>query len=168
MPQVNACLTTERLRFDLWKQKDANALYHLHADPRVQAGYPFGPDMWTREAIEQRLTGYIAEQERGGLTKWKLSLRDGTFIGRAGWSSWADGALELGYAISPEFQGRGYAVEASLSLVRWALATRPERLVGFALLSNSASRHILLRTGMIYEGDHLIRGAMHAFYAAIG
>jgi RimJ/RimL family protein N-acetyltransferase len=112
------------------------------------------------------LTNYIAEQKREGLSKWKVSLHEGTFVGRAGWSRWGKEELELGYAIKPDFQGRGYALEASRSLIAWARMNRPERLVGFAPLANSASRHILARSGMIYEDDRLINGVIHAFYTA--
>lgn len=95
-------LTTARLRFDRWTDDDFEALFALHADPRVQPSYAPGPEKWTRVGIVARLAGYRDEQVRLGFTKWRLGLHDGTFLGRAGWSPWEDGALEIGYAILPD------------------------------------------------------------------
>ena len=158
-------LASNRLRFDRWLKDDFTLIYGLHADPRVQVGYSAGPEAWTEEAIQQRLTDYIAEQDKIGFSKWKLSLQDGTFIGRAGWSRWGKSELEIGYAIKPVFQGHGYASEACKRLIEWGQERRSERLVGFALLNNSASRHILQRAGMVYDDDRLINGVLNAFYS---
>lgn len=78
--------TSARLRFDRWRPEDFELLYELHSDSRVQTGFASGPEAWTKDGIRKRLDDYIAEQERFGITKWKLSLLDGTFIGRGGWS----------------------------------------------------------------------------------
>jgi RimJ/RimL family protein N-acetyltransferase len=155
-------LSTPRIRFDNWERGDADLLFELHSDPVIQKGYPFSPAAWTRDALSARLKHYIGEQERDGITKWKLSLTDGTFVGRAGWSRWGDHEIEIGYAILPAFQGRGIAGEAASVLLDWAKRHRPEPLVGFALVQNLASRRILESIGMTCEGERSISGA--AFY----
>lgn len=160
-------LTTPRLRLDAWSPSDFPLLFALHSDPRVKSGYPADADSWTEPAIRARLAGFIAEQETLGLTKWKMSLHDGTFIGRAGWSPWDRDEWEIGYAISPEHQGRGYAVEAAAGLLSDARRNRlPRQLVGFALVNNTASRRVLERIGMTFEGERLIRDMPNAFYRA--
>lgn len=161
-------LTTDRLRFDCWSASDFDDLYALHADPRVQPSYAPGPEEWTRESIAGRLAGYRDEQARLGFTKWKLSLHDGTFIGRAGWSPWREGALEIGYAILPEAWGHGLATEAARALVQWARASRPaeQRLVGFARAHNRASRRVLERSGLAFVDLRDIGGLPHSFHEA--
>ncbi len=155
---------SERLRFDAWRAEDLPLLYALHADPAVQTGYSVGPEAWTWAGLERRLTSFIDEQRRFGLTKWKLSLRDGPFIGRAGWSPHADG-LELGYAVMPAFQGRGFAREAAVASIAWARHHRPsEDLVAFALVGNSASRRVLETAGMRLVDERMVHGALHAFF----
>jgi RimJ/RimL family protein N-acetyltransferase len=85
--------------------------------------------------------------------------------GRAGWSQFEDGSIEIGYAIKPEFWGHGYAGEAATALMQWAKSNRPEnRLVGFALPSNKASLRILERIGMEILENRKIAGAEVAFY----
>ncbi len=53
-----------------------------------------------------------------------LVRRDtGEAVGAAGVAAPdADGPVEIGYAVYPEQEGRGYATEAARGLVRWALA----------------------------------------------
>jgi [ribosomal protein S5]-alanine N-acetyltransferase len=163
--QSQLMLTTERLRFETWRPEDHKLLFELHADPRVQTSYAPGPHKWTMAGIDRRLNGYMEEQENFGFTKWKLSLSDGTFIGRAGWSPWKEAALEIGYAIKPQFWNNGYASEAAQALVTWARAHRPnDSLVGYALPHNETSRRILERIGMEFVDYRDIAGAEFAFY----
>lgn len=85
----------------------------------------------------------------------------------AAWSAWGEDELELGYAISPEHQGCGYAVEVASALLSEARRHRlPRQLVGFALENNAASRHVLERIGMTFEGERVIGGLLHALYRA--
>ena len=85
----------------------------------------------------------------------------------AGWSAWGEDELELGYAISPEHQGCGYAVEVASALLSEARRHRlPRQLVGFALVNNAASRHVLERIGMTFEGERVIGDLLHALYRA--
>mgnify|MGYP002085118139 CR=1 FL=1 len=158
-------LMTERLRFETWKREDKDLLFELHADPRMQKSYAPGPNKWTIQAIELRLTGYMEEQANFGFTKWKLCLSDGTFIGRAGWSPWGKATLEIGYAIKPQFWNNGYASEAASALLAWGQAHHPhDTLVGFALSNNSASRRILEKIGMKFVDYRTIAGVDNAYY----
>ncbi len=105
------------------------------------------------------------EQASAGFTKWKLSLSDGTFIGRAGWSPWEEDSLEIGYAVKPQFWNKGYASEAAVALMAWAKVHRPrESLVGFALPGNVASRRILEKIGMEFLDYREIAGAAFVYY----
>jgi [ribosomal protein S5]-alanine N-acetyltransferase len=163
--QSQIMLTTNRLRFETWRQEDVDLLFELHADPRVQTSYAPGRHKWTIEGINRRLTEYMQEQTGFGFTKWKLSLSDGTFIGRAGWSPWEEATLEIGYAIKPQFWGNGYASEAAQTLLSWARANRPfDYLVGFALPSNLASLKILEKMGMELLDYREIAAAKFAYY----
>lgn len=84
-------------------------------------------------------------------TYWLLVLREGkTGIGLAGFKGapGGEGEVEIGYGISPAFQGRGYMTEAVQALVRWAFeqpgcaSIRAE-----TLRSNLPSQRVLQKTG---------------------
>lgn len=158
-------LRTERLCFEAWQTEDKALLFELHSDPRVQTAYVPDPKKWTMAGIERRLNGYMNEHARFGITKWKLKLPDGTFIGRAGWSPWEENSLEIGYAIKPEFWRNGYASEAAFALVSWAKVHHPpNELVGFALPDNLGSRRVLEKIGMKFSDFREIAGASFAYY----
>lgn len=157
-------LTSERLGFHHWLEDDLDDLFRLHADPAVQTGYVPGPAKWTRDAMAESLARYRLEDDAHGITKWRLSLHDGTFVGRAGWSPWQEGRIEIGYAILPAFQGRGLAAEAANALVAWARRWRSEPLSGYALPDNAASRRILEKIGMTFVDERPIDGGTFAYY----
>ena len=160
-------LETERMRLETWLRnpEDFEDLYELHTDERVKPSYAPGPGKWTRDGLAKRYSDYLTEQEQHGLTKWRAVLMDGTFVGRAGWSPWHAGSLEIGYAFKPDFWGLGLATEVTAALIDWARQNRPEfKLVGFALTHNLASRRILAKSGMSFLELRDIAGVENAYY----
>lgn len=157
-------LETERLVFHPFTGDDFDLLAELHADPEVQR-YIGGA--WPREAIQGRLDSYVAEQDRYGFSKWKVFLRDGTFVGRAGISFWdQNGEFELGYTFARAAWGRGLATEAARAVVERFFATTNEaRLHGFTDAENLGSRRVLENVGMVFQGEEdLGFGGMSAVY----
>ena len=157
-------LETERLVFRPFTANDVELLAQLHSDPEVQR-YIGG--MWPPEAIQGRIDQYIADQAKYGFSKWKVYLRDGTFIGRAGASYWDRvGEFELGYSFARAAWGQGLATEAAQAIVDRFFATMDEqRLHGFTDVANVGSRRVLEKVGMAYLGDEdLGFGGMSAVY----
>jgi ribosomal-protein-alanine N-acetyltransferase len=61
--------------------------------------------------------------------------------------------LDLGYALSGEFHGKGYATEAVGALVDEAFDKRgAERVFGKVFVGNDASRRVMEKLGFTYEG----------------
>ncbi|KAJ3498542.1 hypothetical protein NLG97_g1035 [Lecanicillium saksenae] len=60
----------------------------------------------------------------------------------------------IGYAITPEVWGRGYATEALIAFSDWLLETWPRiaRLEGNTFSTNGASAKVLLKAGFTEEG----------------
>jgi len=170
MAQRELILRTKRLKLETWifADSDIDELHDLHGDPRVQVSYAPGPEKWTREGIAKRLSDYCEEQDRFGLTKWRVTIDDGTFVGRAGWSPWGRNRLGIGYAFKPAFWGMGLATEAAEALMEWAGRNRSdEKLVGFALIDNHASQHILRKLGMSFVDVRDIGGVPNAYFEAL-
>jgi RimJ/RimL family protein N-acetyltransferase len=66
-----------------------------------------------------------------------------------------DGAVELGYAIAPAWEGRGIATAAVGGLVREAFAAPEVRaVVAHTLVGPSASVRVLEKTGFVLDGEH--------------
>ncbi|MDG4808025.1 GNAT family N-acetyltransferase [Micromonospora sp. WMMD1120] len=134
---------------------DAELMYRLHSRPEVVANQapPVPP---TREAVERRcrlaasgwLTGEIA----------RLLITDaasGEPAGSCGlsYTDVAAGEASVGYALLPEWRGRGYATRAVRLLAGWAFgATGIARVTAGTVPDNVASHRVLERVGFHSEG----------------
>ena len=82
---------------------------------------------------------------------WKLGFAvvhriDNVVIGMCGFTGPpnADGAVEIAYSIAPSYQGKGYATEAALALVDYALNnSRVRTIYAHTLAESNASTRVL-------------------------
>lgn len=163
LPVDPPILTTERLVFRPFTHADYDLLAELHSDPQVQR-YIGG--MWSAEEVQKRLDFYVGQQAELGWSKWKAYLRDGTFVGRAGVSmDKQTGEPELGYSFARQAWGQGLASETAFGVVDWMWAnTDLPELTAFAVSDNLASRRVLEKVGMAFEGEADRHGDRCAYY----
>lgn len=83
---------------------------------------------------------------------WAIEL-DGHYIGTIGLNLLPDQHPALGYWLGEPFWGQGYATEAGRAVVAAARAAGYPALRARALLTNSASRHVLGKLGFIETGE---------------
>ena len=85
---------------------------------------------------------------------WMIELRDGTHIGDLCFTGLgANGAVEIGYGILEEYQGRGYATEAVCAAVNWALQQPGvTRVEAETEQNNRASKRVLEKCGFLPSG----------------
>lgn len=101
------------------------------------SAHGFGPHVWR---LGPRAVGYA------GLRRSDLDARD---------------AWEAFWGMLPSQQGRGYATEA----MRAVLDAQPDGLVlSWALPANAASRRVMEKLGMTYEGLTDWKGFEHVVY----
>ena len=86
---------------------------------------------------------------------WMIELKDGTHIGELCFKGLSeDGIAEIGYGISENYQGHGYATEAVSALVDWALNQPGVSCVTAETEeSNVASQRVLKKSGFIPTGE---------------
>ena len=85
---------------------------------------------------------------------WMIELLDGTHIGDLCFKGLgANGTTEIGYGISEDYQGQGYATEAVDAVVAWALQ-KPgvTRVEAETEPDNRASRRVLEKCGFLPSG----------------
>ncbi|WP_029150304.1 GNAT family N-acetyltransferase [Microbacterium indicum] len=138
---------TERLVLERPTAAHADALFAISSDPRVWTHLPSGRHTdvaQTRADIErwQRSWDLI------GLGTWTVSLPGGSVIGYGGCSH--QGAYwNIGYRLSPEHQGRGYATEVALAGMEHAREADPSLpRVAYLLEHNAASGRVARRLGL--------------------
>lgn len=88
-------------------------------------------------------------------TAWGLYQNDsGNFVGDLCFKGLPkNGQPEIGYGISPEFQGQGYATEAVRAACRWALAQPGVAAVEVETEpANAASQAVLRKVGFVPTG----------------
>jgi [ribosomal protein S5]-alanine N-acetyltransferase len=142
-------VTTERLLLRQWRESDLDAFAEMMADPAVTR-FLTGTGPVDRHGAWRSLTTFIGHAVLRGYTHWAIELREtGEFIGRAGpWRPEGWPALEIGWAIAPAHQGRGYATEAGrvAQRVAWE-ALAPERLISLVRPGNEPSIAVARKLG---------------------
>lgn len=126
-------LKTERLELvagtpELFRARvDDRELLSRELQARVPEDWP--PPLFDQDAMDYMAKYVEAHPDAGGWTFYFITLpardtRARTAIGGIGFKSQptADGMVEIGYSMLPEFQRAGYATEATGALVRWAFA----------------------------------------------
>jgi RimJ/RimL family protein N-acetyltransferase len=97
----------------------------MWADPQVTRYIGGRPSL--EEEAWKRLLGYIGHWTLMGFGYWLLLERStGNFVGEVGFANyrrdldWSmKGAPEIGWAVAPQYHGRGYATEAVRAVTRW-------------------------------------------------
>ena len=166
-----ALLETERLVLCPWKADDLYAIHRLHSQAETNRHLSADGHPWTVEEAQGRLDRWRQDADRHSLAKSKLLERDtGAFVGRAGFSLFEPtDEFELGYTISPEFRGRGYATEIASALADAFLAESiHSHFIAFASVENHASLKVLGRIGMVQTHIAMVDGMQCQFYSSVG
>ncbi len=123
----------------------------------------------SEEVVGQWLARALAHWDRHGYGPWLLRTRDDAqFVGRAGLKSIqmnGEDAVELGYALAPEFWGRGLATEISRAILKVAFEQlHLPSVICFTLTTNHASRKVMKKCGFRFEREGMHADLPHVFY----
>jgi RimJ/RimL family protein N-acetyltransferase len=161
---------TERLRLEPLGPEHAADLARLHAESHVVEWY----EAWTESEALAQAQDKWQRWERAGVSKWMAFHREtGEMVGRGGvdqlavgnvWAraiagllrdtGWADHRLEVGWVVSSDQLGQGFATEigrAGMDFARTALGARA--VCAFTEVGNAASRAVMERLGMAVAGE---------------
>jgi tRNA (cmo5U34)-methyltransferase len=151
-------IKTARLLLRPFEPSDAAGIARMG---RESLKASFLPDWAKTEADAKGLARFFRERmERPdphtGPVVWAVTLKEtGEFIGHAGIGPKEElgGEIELGYAISERYAGRGLATEAAKAAVWWAFERADlEYIAAIVLPENAASRRVLDKLGFVWAG----------------
>ncbi|HEX2057431.1 MAG TPA: GNAT family N-acetyltransferase [Actinomycetota bacterium] len=148
-------IQTARLLIRLPLDEDAQPFLDIHTDPDV-IRWLGGPRPKTLQDERDRIARGRAMHEELGFTMWTaVEKATGEVVGLAGLFpvEGGDGAIEVAYHFRKDRWGRGYATEAARACLDYGFSTgRLDRVVGLVHPDNHASRRVLEKCGMTYEG----------------
>jgi [ribosomal protein S5]-alanine N-acetyltransferase len=149
-------LTTKRLHLRELKQDDWHDVLAYQSDPLYLRYYEWTDR--TPEAVQefvQMLIGYQQERPR---IKFQLAVclkSSQQLIGNCGIRLKFAGAHEgdIGYELSPQYWGHGYATEAARAIVAFGFTQlNLHRIWSWCVADNAGSAHVLEKLGMQQEG----------------
>lgn len=148
-------MKTERLTLREWRDEDLAPFAALNADPEVMRWFPSTLTREQSDTLAGRIRLAMADE---GWGLWAVE-HEGDFIGFVGLSrvrftAHFTPAVELAWRLAHHAQGRGLATEAAMAARDFALRhLANESLVSFTVPQNRASRRVMEKLGLVYEGD---------------
>jgi RimJ/RimL family protein N-acetyltransferase len=104
-------------------------------------------------ALERSLDGVRSGDDPTWGTHLFIDAADAAIVGFGGYKGPpVDGAVEIGYAVDPAYEGRGVATGAATALVERARARGVERCLAHTRPETNASNTVLQRCGFTFAG----------------
>jgi RimJ/RimL family protein N-acetyltransferase len=162
-------LATLRLRLRPFEAGDAGLLVELDRDPEVMRWINGGRAVPEEEVVKASVPRVMAQTDAlRGVGFW--TARDGASDERLGWfhikpprvppgmtaAEWklAPGEQEIGWRLVRRVWGRGLATEGARALIGFAFASLgASRVIACAMSGNTASRRVMEKVGMRYDGE---------------
>ena len=148
-------LRTERLTLRPVSETNADDLFALMSDARVLRYWDSSP--WTdpqQAAAFVTRSHRMAEDDSGARVVVERAV-DGAFLGWVTFTGWdpEHRSASLGYVLTEESWGHGYATEAARAVLTWAYDALPlNRVQSEADTRNPASGRVLEKLGFVLEG----------------
>ncbi len=144
-------IRTDRLLLRQWHTDDLEPFAALNADPEVMRYFPSVLDRARSDALAERARSHLEEH---GWGLWAVETDDHGFIGFVGlvrqdFPAHFTPAIEVGWRLTRDAWGHGYATEAALAAVRFGFDQLAlDEIVSMTAVGNIRSRSVMERLGM--------------------
>ncbi len=147
-------IRTARLLLRQWREDDLEPFARLNADPEVMRHFPDPLGREESDALAERARRHLDEH---GWGLWAVEAVDGSPFGFIGFTGLArprfeahfTPAVEVGWRLTREAWGRGYATEAASAALAVGFGDLGlEEIVSFTAVANDRSRAVMQRLGM--------------------
>jgi len=154
-------IRTQRLLLRKWDECHRDAFATMHADAIVMADQG-GP--LDRAASDLKFYRYYAAQQEHGTARWAIESTNGSFLGYAGVMprKQADHPLghhlEIGWRLTRENWGHGYATESAQAALEHAIELFPEKeILAYTTTENLRSQAVMERLGLVRDSQRDFR-----------
>ncbi|MFC4224854.1 GNAT family N-acetyltransferase [Lysinibacter cavernae] len=144
---------TNRLLLRNWQPSDSAPFIAMGQDSQVMQFFPSVLSQAESQAFIDRQQSHITER---GWGFWAIE-HDGAFIGftglaTVGFAAHFTPAVEIGWRLTPEAWGHGFATEAASAAIDIAFHSLGlDQVVSFTASQNTPSRAVMERLGMTNE-----------------
>jgi RimJ/RimL family protein N-acetyltransferase len=154
-------LRTQRCLLRAWRDDDLPDWVLMNANPEVRRHFSFVATEEQALGEAQRIRKSMAQR---GWGPWALEIPGKLpFAGFVGlivptWQAHFTPAVEIGWRLTPEAWGQGYASEAALAALAFAFEVlQLQEVVSITIPANTPSRRVMQRIGMQHDeaGDFL-------------
>jgi RimJ/RimL family protein N-acetyltransferase len=162
---------TARLLLRRWQDDDLERLVALHSDPRVARFLSVDGRPWPRERSVGAFEHFRRQWQVNGFGPWAaIDKHTGRWLGQVGLNerpSWpGPHKVEVGWELHPSVWGQGLATEGGRAALRYGLeVVGLERIISAARADNVASRRVMEKCGLTFQGEFTHQGALVAWYA---
>ncbi len=146
-------IQTKRLLLRQWRQEDLPIFARLNKDPVVMAYYPSILSTEESNVLAEKLVNLISER---GWGFWAVeSVRHKSFVGFVGlneptYELSVTPCVEIGWRLSKEYWGKGYATEAAKASLNIAFRRlHLKEVYSFTSVLNQKSRAVMERLNMV-------------------
>jgi RimJ/RimL family protein N-acetyltransferase len=153
----NIFIETPRLILRQWKQSDEEPYISLNADPEVMEYFPSVKTPTETLAQIERIAAYI---DKNGYGFWAVERKDNQqFIGftgicEPGFDAHFTPCIEVGWRLSKENWGHGFATEAALACLDFGFDKLSlKEIYSFTSIHNYRSEKVMQRIGMEKAGE---------------
>ena len=159
---MSACptLETENLVLRPFKDEDVDDYFGVLDSPEVRRLLHL-PESLDRSDAWQQMAWFLGQWELRGTGHWALEEKEsGQFVGRAGLHrperhDWP--GVEVGWALHPDYWGRGYATEAGAAAVRYGFDQfEVDKLFSCILPENHRSQAVAKRLGFKFLEERVL------------
>lgn len=151
-------LETARLKLVPYEFAFADDIYEVVKQKEIADTMIMIPHPYPREVVEQWITYLQQSFKRGTAYEFAVFLKaDGRYIGNCGLVevSKAHRNAEVGYFFDVNEWGKGYATEACQSILAYGFEEHHlNRIYSRCMVRNGASRRVMEKSGMVFEGRH--------------
>ena len=159
---MSACPTieTENLILRPFKDEDTNDFFSMMDSREVREALHVSDDYGLSEAFHA-MSAWLGQWELRGTGHWALEeKKSGRFVGRAGLHrperhDWP--GVEVGWALHPDYWGRGYATEAGAAAVSYGFDQfEVAKLFSCILPENDRSQAVAKRLGFKFLEERVL------------
>ncbi len=159
-------IETHKLRGERIRESHWQLWFDMGSNPKVMATLG---GTWSLEKAQEKMKWNCEQWERYGHGQWVFFEKaTEAFVGRGGIRRVivnGNEEVELGYALMPEFWGKGLAVEIGKKVLSIAFDEfcYPS-VVCYTLLDNKKSERVMQKIGFSFEGNIMHANQPHVLY----